>query len=131
MRAGAALLTTLVLLGGCSDDEAPSATDGATAAEGGAVDSAAPVTGKLGSPCQRDEQCDDKLCLLKRGAGTFPGGYCSKTCDAITTPCPAGAHCVGTADGNCFTTCTASSQCRTGYVCKDPPGGGPPQICFP
>lgn len=131
MRAAATLATALVLCAGCSDDAAPPVVVDAAAVEGGAADSAAPVTGKLGSPCQQDDQCDHKLCLLKRGAGTYPGGYCSLGCDAISAPCPAGAHCVGTTNGNCFGTCTAAGECRAGYLCKDPPGGGPPKICFP
>lgn len=125
------LVTALVLCVGCSDDAAPPVFDAAAATEGGAADSAAPVTGKLGSPCQQDDQCDHKLCLLKRGVGVFPGGYCSKSCDAITAPCPTGAHCAGTVDGTCFVVCTDPNQCRPGYSCKDPPGGGPPKICFP
>jgi hypothetical protein len=42
-----------------------------------------------------------------------------------------GAHCAGTVDGTCFVVCTDPGQCRPGYSCKDPPGGGPPKICFP
>jgi hypothetical protein len=119
----------------CSDDDsAPGPADGASAdamLADAAQDAPLEPSGEIGSPCAEDQQCDLGSCLLTRGEGVFPGGYCSSPCDAITDPCPAGASCVGVQDGDCFKICTDQSQCRQGYACKSGPGGGEPKICFP
>lgn len=122
-----ALIAIVVCAACSSDDDPPKADTGGS----GKVDGAPTTDGKIGSPCVKNADCEHDICRLKRGSGTYPGGYCSKTCDAVSAPCPAGAHCAGTANGDCFKICTDRSQCRQGYDCVDPPGGGPPRICFP
>lgn len=124
----AALLLVLTGGPGCSDDGGPPAAGDSAIAQ---PDAAPGTPGKIGDPCAKDEDCEFDLCRLKRGTGVFPGGYCSKTCDAITDPCPAGATCVGTVDGDCFKLCATQSECRDGYLCKEAPGGSAPTICFP
>lgn len=90
-----------------------------------------PPTGEIGSPCEKDADCDYKVCLLTRGSGVFPDGYCSRSCDGTTDPCPDGAFCLSTENGNCFKPCSDPSQCRQGYACTQAPGAGSPKICFP
>jgi len=121
----------LLITTACSDDAGPH--DGAAPTrEHLAIQDQAPSTPRpIGSACARDSDCQHNHCLIQRGAGVFPDGYCSKDCDPITAPCPAGASCAGTVDGDCFKICTTAADCRTGYSCKEGPGGGPPQICFP
>lgn len=131
-----AVVVSCVLLGSaCSDDDSPPGPSDAASADAELADTAGEAaalpTGEIGSPCAEDQQCDLGSCLLTRGEGVFPDGYCSRPCDAITDPCPAGASCVGVEDGDCFKICTDQSQCRQGYACKSGPGGGEPKICFP
>jgi hypothetical protein len=126
-----ALLLALLLglASACSDDAAP--RDAAQPVREGLAPDVAPAGPRpIGSPCAKDAECEHNRCLIQRGAGVFPGGYCSKACDVITAPCPAGASCAGTVDGDCFKICASQGDCRAGYTCKEGPGGLP-MICFP
>ena len=90
----------------------------------------------VGESCGADGECrgpGDATCMTTIDLGvfysiTFPGGYCSSTCDgADPMSCGAGAVCVSISFiglSQCFQSCTpgTAGECREsdGYTCFDP-----------
>ena len=79
-------------------------------------------TSPIGGACVTDAQCgSDGLSFCLTEPNGFPGGYCSRSCDAV--PCPTG-QCVQVQDPNgqvlnvCFSSCMGSLTCRMGYSCQ-------------
>lgn len=89
----------------------------------------------VGRKCTTAEDCleppksavTDETCL-SGGDWEWPGGYCSRDCDVVTAPCPAGSHCeelmaTGPNPTVCIQNCYDKSQCSgPGYVCHMIPG---------
>lgn len=80
----------------------------------------------VGSACTSNADCPDGgRCVL-----SYPGGYCTRDCNAQA--CPSGSKCyvVDSASGAqaCIASCTGpntgQSTCRTNYVCYDDDAGG-------
>ncbi len=145
------------LLVGCSSSQKPAAPNTAivdrdasgTDARAASDAPAAICTGKqasptVGQPCGCDEDCDPiDVCLtegptsmrLESGA---PGGDCSRICDT-TSDCPSGFDCITLTPGDpstagCLLRCSATANCRAGYVCQPAPGNyvtGAPTYCLP
>jgi hypothetical protein len=79
----------------------------------------------VGSPCGTDQDCgnlfDAAICKTATtiSGAPYPGGYCTtKSCNN----CPsgslcAGLGCYGEGDRVCLQTCSANSDCRSGYSC--------------
>ena len=106
MRTLLAVVTALVLAGGCSS---PSNTQFIP----------------IGSRCSSDGDCGTRPFNCK-SAPSYPGGYCQKDC-ALTSDCPLDADCVA---GECRRKCTATGQCRAneGYQCRAA-AGAPDLVC--
>jgi hypothetical protein len=77
-------------------------------------------TTQVGGGCSSDNDCANGFCILDTDASNkatgWNGGYCSGDC--ANTSCPQGS-CLTMADSNkyCVATCSADSNCRSGYVC--------------
>lgn len=82
-------------------------------------------TGAIGDPCTSDGACQAGLCFTA-AREAYPGGYCTKGCQA-DTDCGAGAVCSVSA---CAKACTLDSDCRQGYGCFTRLGGTK-RACFP
>ena len=84
--------------------------------------------GTLGSACFNEADCDEGTCLTN-----LVGGYCSTLGCADDAACGTG-RCLPLneeAEGSgevantaCFRACTNDRNCRYGYRCTDPDGGG-------
>lgn len=87
----------------------------------------------VGGDCVVSGECHvDSRCLT---GASFPGGYCSKSCDS-DADCPDGSACVDAAGvgGVCLLSCTAGADCRTsdGYDCVETASrgaGGTTHVC--
>jgi hypothetical protein len=75
---------------------------------------------EVGGACSSDNDCAAGFCIRdtdSSGNQTYwSGGYCSADCGSSS--CPQGS-CLTMADNNkyCVSTCSADSNCRSGYVC--------------
>ena len=125
------------------------ATDGSSGPDSAGADGAHGY-GDIGSPCASNADCTvvpGSECFLTIGGGpvpsiTFPGGFCSKACDASSSELQCGARgsCASTqlSDGKtsvtltiCTVTCAKDDECRQadGYQCNQLlPGIG---VCAP
>jgi hypothetical protein len=84
--------------------------------------------GTAGKPCSMDSDCSTGgTCLTTSGGGfgpgtSYPGGYCSGNC-LKDGDCGGGGGCVlpvlGQGAGTCYQKCTADTDCRSGYRCRD------------
>jgi hypothetical protein len=117
--AGALGGLALYCLVACGDDEEP-------------VDAGPAELLAAGKACESDEQCAAGMCLdmlpgaFGGAAVLAPGGYCSGEC-MNSADCGKAAACsgafaglpggIGMIRGRCLSTCTQSSDCRTGYRC--------------
>ncbi|MDB4971750.1 MAG: hypothetical protein JWN48_91 [Myxococcaceae bacterium] len=140
--------------GACGDDSGDKPSTPSTTSDAGSKDAAVArpqqiETGKVGLACTTNTAKADcgngpgTTCVTTQGQGdmslTFPGGYCSATCEA-TSECGAGAACPvadiiaklpaafagvvtpATLTGlglpsNCLQKCAAATECRSGYSC--------------
>ena len=88
--------------------------------------------GGPGSPCQNDSQCgSDGLGQCSPDVADWPGGYCTRSCEADA--CPAGAECIEADSGGqpvfiCLAGCQSDGQCRVGYTCATIDAAG---VCIP
>lgn len=75
-------------------------------------------TGSIGTACTDQSECASNMCLLSSMYGSatgWTGGTCTATCSG--TSCDGGT-CVALEKASyCLATCTAGSDCRSGYVC--------------
>lgn len=87
-----------------------------------------PEAGAVGTACSFSAQCEGSSCMT-----TFVGGYCTiLDCEADT--CPGNSRCVTLSEDDeddagddltlCLRSCESSNDCRFGYRCDDPDGGG-------
>ncbi|HEX9101982.1 MAG TPA: hypothetical protein VF997_07260 [Polyangia bacterium] len=75
-------------------------------------------------------QCDGGLQCMT----WVPNGYCSRTCDSATNPCPTGSSCVDTGGGAryCLVDTNGGGNCaRSDLTCRDCGASvcGPPGFC--
>jgi serine protease len=87
------------------------------------------ATGLVGSCCSDDADCGELTCLKD-----FPGGYCTRDCEADHT-CPGDAQCLqmtGSFSGIlCLANCgSARPDCRERYSCQYVGGVNDP-VCVP
>jgi hypothetical protein len=71
----------------------------------------------VGDPCASLGDCPSSWFCVGQQSG-FPGGYCTKPCNASASTCPGDAFCA-LAFGFCLDGCTDSTQCRQpAYGCS-------------
>ena len=85
-----------------------------------------------GAPCTSQIQCKGGTCNREAagendGDVANPGGYCTTRDCADDTECNGGVCIARARSTSCFKECSADSDCRDGYVCKETPEG--PMIC--
>ena len=74
------------------------------------------VSREIGARCDDQDECDSR-CL---NGPRFPGGMCSRSCDA-EEDCPDGAACVVAAGGSCLYSCRDDQGCEflgEGWGCQ-------------
>jgi len=89
-----------------------------------------PGTGAIGAACGVDGDCKSGLCSPEQAVASgkaWEGGYCTQACGS-SLPCEDAASCLTYDDGSsyCAATCSASSDCRTSYVCS-----ASAKVCLP
>jgi hypothetical protein len=92
-----------------------------TVNDGGAEDGPAVDAGAVvGSACESDADCERGFCHP-----AWPGGYCTRSCDAPGERdlCGRGFLCsyrcdAESAQPQCLETCSTGSDCRDGYACE-------------
>jgi hypothetical protein len=99
--------------------------DGARVCLPGQLVEGLPQAGETGTSCARDTDCDGGTCL-----NNYTGGYCTLLhCVSDATCAPFGdGRCLGLDEQGsvtaCFDGCQGDPECRFGYGCTDPDGGG-------
>lgn len=91
----------------------------AAALAGCSVD--ADVSRTLGGRCDSAVECDDRC--LSAPAATFPGGFCSVSCEA-SVDCQGGATCIDVVGGVCLFDCVDDLGCAflgEGWRCFEVP----------
>ncbi|HEX4353109.1 MAG TPA: hypothetical protein VHZ95_09350, partial [Polyangiales bacterium] len=92
--------------------------------------------GTVGNACTADADCGGAAMSCSTGT-RYPGGYCTQRC-GDASDCGSGGTCTGAIGGGaltgtCYKTCTATTDCRTGYACGAVgfAGGGnaSPMVC--
>ena len=84
-----------------------------------------PNQGEIGTSCANNAQCDSGSCLTN-----FVGGYCTVLDCTNDSECTNsnGGRCLAIEEGEgrnaCFRGCSNDTDCRFGYACVDPDGGG-------
>ena len=84
---------------------------------------------RLGSACLSGDQCDSGFCVTQADSG-WPGGACIGDCTGRSTGdfCdgqdPSSGVCleIDATFSGCFPSCTASGECRVGYICSTESG---------
>ncbi len=74
----------------------------------------ADVSRELGARCDSHDDCDER-CI-----SSYPGGFCSLSCND-DDDCPATSACVDVEAGVCLFTCDSSAQCDflgPGWLCE-------------
>ena len=74
----------------------------------------ADVSRELGARCDSHDECDER-CI-----SSYPGGFCSLSCDD-DDDCPATSACVDVEAGVCLFTCELASDCEflgPGWSCQ-------------
>ena len=148
------------VLGGCAEERTASDLVGEEVEAMAQVATAA--KGTLGTPCKVDADCQGGAaarCLTTVPVIdlTFPGGMCTTQCKTDSQcgtagKCPLGpmvdlakrlvpdAGALATEISNCLKTCTAQTDCRSGYECSPMPPNpllpaiaakNPPKFCIP
>lgn len=82
----------------------------------------------IGAACKDSGDCaSSSYC-----ATNYPGGYCSMACTGRPSACPSGSLCarVSPDTAECYSTCSANSDCRSGYGCFSITGSSQ-AICLP
>jgi hypothetical protein len=101
-------------------------------------DSAAKQLYGVGQQCMHSSDCLSGNC--NHDTDGFPGGYCVQDCGVGRygpQPCPMGTSCtiINADSPTCYTTCSADTDCRMGYVCLDIGSAltqtGGSKICYP
>jgi len=86
---------------------------------GGTQDHCWPTASGAGLPgdaCANRQACaggQEGFCI---DPPVWSDGYCTQVCQVT---CPTGSHCAGIFGGACVSDCTATSDCRPGYTCRD------------
>jgi hypothetical protein len=86
---------------------------------GCSVDS--PVSRTLGARCDGADECEDRC--LSAPANSFPGGFCSTSCEA-SGDCQDDASCVDLVGGVCLFECADEAACAflgAGWHCAGVP----------
>jgi hypothetical protein len=127
--------------GGAESDASGRADPDASTSEqdagGGGGNGGTAGNGKVGQPCRDASDCtmpSGAECYTDEGGYNWPGGYCSKACDATggNDQCGDGASCVGSGSGGggsgssfefCGQRCETDEDCRKseGYTCNTLP----------
>jgi hypothetical protein len=139
-------LTSLLValaVAGCGDnagnsdaslDQSQKISDAATPGDGSVpVDAASPPDlakppGNTGAPCASAAECGgmQPVCLTTQNGQTWPGGYCSSSCNPVQNDpgsglnpaCPGSGTCAGQGMmGSCFAPCGPPPCARMGYSC--------------
>ncbi|HSK02386.1 MAG TPA: hypothetical protein VK932_14135 [Kofleriaceae bacterium] len=79
------------------------------------------VSRTLGARCDSADECDDRC--LRTPAATFPGGFCSVSCEA-SGECQGGATCIDVVGGVCLFDCVDDLGCAflgEGWGCFELP----------
>lgn len=111
-----------------------------------------PATGHCTTPpprCKVDTDCPSgEVCDAASGRCIAPPPRCrvnsdcrgGQVCDPATGHCIADPHCIPRSDGTCCdptkgpcptVSCTADSDCPSGWLCRRPDPSDPHQICAP
>ncbi len=134
MRASSGAILVIVCISACSSSSSSPPGDAGAA---GLSDAAIPMPDGhvgfgdgnvakqlygVGEQCMHSSDCLSNNC--DHDTDGFPGGYCVQDCGPGRygpQPCPMGTSCtVLNADSpTCYATCTADTDCRTGYGCLD------------
>lgn len=83
------------------------------------------ANGIVGKACAEDTECGEGTCRKSLLGTTYTGGYCTGDCyEAASCGNTGGCGRSGIlatlgAPGSCLLKCTANSDCRTGYTCRE------------
>ena len=99
--------------------------------EGGATGPRNPAGENEGEACVANINCKGGTCIRENkeenGDTSYPGGYCTSRDCTTNDDCNGDSICVArTRSTACFATCESTSDCRSGYECRDAPEG---KIC--
>ena len=92
-----------------------------------------PGTRAIGAACAQNADCKSAVCSPEQTGASgkqWAGGYCTQACSS-SVPCQDAASCL-TYDASdnstsyCAATCSATSDCRSGYVCS-----ASAKVCLP